>query len=45
MVLGRDEALAFADAHAIPCILSVRQEGGMSDHLSAAMQAWLSDDD
>lgn len=45
MVLGRDQALAFADAHDIPCILSVRQDGGLTDHLSAAMQGWIDDDD
>ena len=45
MVLGRDDALAFADAHAIPCILTVREGNGLTDHLSAAMRAWLDDDD
>ncbi|CAN5216787.1 FAD:protein FMN transferase [soil metagenome] len=45
MVLGRDEALAFADAHAIPCILTVREGSALTDHLSAAMRAWLDDDD
>lgn len=45
MVLGREEALAFADAHAIPCILSVRAGGRLTDHLSAAMREWLDDDD
>ncbi|MET0362911.1 MAG: FAD:protein FMN transferase, partial [Sphingobium sp.] len=45
MVLGRDEALAFADAHAIPCLLNVRAEtGALTAHLSAAMREWIDDD-
>ena len=44
MVMGVQQALAFADAHAIPCLLHVRQDGGMAGYMSAAMQDWLDDD-
>jgi thiamine biosynthesis lipoprotein len=44
MVMGRDEALAFADAHAIPCLLSVREEDGIAEYMSSTMRDWLDDD-
>ncbi|HEX7821977.1 MAG TPA: FAD:protein FMN transferase [Sphingobium sp.] len=45
MVMGHDEALAFADAHAIPCLLAVRGgDGGIAGSMSAAMRDWLDDD-
>ena len=45
MVMGKDAALAFADAHAITCLLQVREEGGIGTYLSPALQAWCDDDD
>lgn len=44
MVLGRDGALALADAQNIPCILTVREETGIAEYMSSALQDWLDDD-
>ncbi|MET0364956.1 MAG: FAD:protein FMN transferase, partial [Sphingobium sp.] len=44
MVMGRDAALALADAEGIPCLLTVREGGGITEYLSAAMRDWLDDD-
>lgn len=45
MVMGLDHGLAFAEAHGIPCILTVRTRSTLSTHLSVAMRDWLDDDD
>ncbi|HEX7857217.1 MAG TPA: FAD:protein FMN transferase [Sphingobium sp.] len=44
MVLGRDEALALAEAQGIACLLTVREEGAIREYQSAAMRDWLDDD-
>lgn len=40
LVMGRDAALALADAHAVPCMLLCREQQGISEHFSRAMAAW-----
>lgn len=45
MVMGCEQALAFADAHQIPCLLSMREEGGVAGYMSSAMREWLDDND
>jgi len=45
MVMGRKDALAFANTHAVPCLLQVREPGGIVEYMSEALQAWLDDDD
>ncbi|MET0240308.1 MAG: FAD:protein FMN transferase [Sphingobium sp.] len=45
MVMGCDEALALAEANAIPCIIAVRDGEGIAEHLSSAMREWIDDDD
>ncbi len=44
MVIGCEEALAFADSHCIPCLLNLRTQDGIIEHMSAAMRDWLDDD-
>ncbi|MFT3967127.1 MAG: FAD:protein FMN transferase [Sphingobium sp.] len=44
MVLGREEALALADAEGIAALITVREAGGIAEYLSAAMRDWLDDD-
>lgn len=44
MVMGRDEALAFAEAHAIPCLLTVREGAALAEYASAALRDWFDDD-
>lgn len=44
MVLGREQALALADAQGIPCLLTVREGEGITEYTSAAMRDWLDDD-
>lgn len=44
MVLGRDRALALADAERIPCLLQVREQGAIVEYMSAALRDWLDDD-
>ena len=44
MVLGQEAAIELADAQAIPCLLAVRDEQGVTEYWSAAMWDWLDDD-
>lgn len=44
MVMGRETALAFANVHAIPCLLQVREQGGIVEYISDTLQRWLDDD-
>jgi len=45
MVMGRERALAFADTHAIPCLLRCHANGGQTENMSPALQQWLDTDD
>ncbi len=45
MVMGRQQALAFAETHTIPCILNCRSTGGITDEMSPALQCWFDTDD
>lgn len=45
MVMGEEAALAFANSHGIPCLLTVRgDQGAIASRMSAAMRDWLDDD-
>ncbi len=41
IVMGEDRALAFASAHAIPCLLRIRDGDRIHERLSPALSEWL----
>ncbi len=44
IVMGETRALAFAETHAIPCLLRVREGDGVRTVLSPRLAAWAEDD-
>lgn len=44
IVMGESRALAFAEAHSMPCLLRVRDGDGMRTVLSPRLAAWADDD-
>ncbi len=44
IVMGEARALAFAETHLIPCLLRVRDDGGIRTLLSPRLAAWAEDD-
>lgn len=45
MVMGREQALAFAHAHDIPCLLRCRGAEGIIEDISATLRSWVDTDD